>query len=144
MIASSLPKKADLQLDLDPAVPPLALDPGRLQQVLLNLVINAGEALTDGAGVVTIQTGLAAPDDARLGARAEAETAATTQWACIEVSDDGAGMDADTQAHIFDPFFTTKFHAVDWASPQPSASSAAMGASSTSSRPRARERPSAC
>ena len=84
-------------------------DPVQLQQVIMNLVINAAESI-EGPGTVSVQTGAAElegephADDIQVGARA-----AAGRYIFIEVGDTGQGMESATVHRIFDPFFTTKF-----------------------------------
>jgi CheY-like chemotaxis protein len=96
----------ELKLNLAPGLPPIAADPAQIQQVVMNLVINAAESIGDNqAGEVSIRICLRemSATDA-----AEGEPAPGT-YVEIEVRDTGSGMDETTQARIFDPFFTTKF-----------------------------------
>jgi CheY-like chemotaxis protein len=85
-------------------------DVGQLQQVVMNLVLNAAEAVGERAGRVTLLTG-----DEELGDGEHAYWRFTGRplpagpYVRLEVRDDGAGMDARTLGRIFDPFFTTKF-----------------------------------
>ncbi len=78
-------------------------DDGQIQQALLNLLINARDAMPDG-GVVTVSTGRADG----LGLRKSATEQRGPEMVAITVSDNGMGMDTATQQHIFEPFFTTK------------------------------------
>jgi PAS domain S-box-containing protein len=88
----SVPPGTRLIADLAPGLPLLLMDPGQLEQVCANLMLNALEAIPNGRpGTVTIRTGC--ERDAIM----------------IEVIDNGSGMDAQTAKRIFDPFFTTKF-----------------------------------
>lgn len=99
------PRKS-LTLSLDVESINVRVDPAQLQQVLLNLTINARDALQDG-GRVMISTMLreATPDMERRPVEMP-----PGRYAVLVVSDDGAGMDEHTQAHLFEPFFTTKEH----------------------------------
>ena len=109
LFQSSLPRQATLNLNLADALPPLRGDPSQIRQVVMNLVINAAEALGDCGGVVTVSTGAmqCRPDDLVGACREERLTEGMYVW--LEVSDTGCGMDAKTQQRIFEPFFTTKF-----------------------------------
>ena len=92
-----------LSLDLAPSVPDVNVDPGQLEQVLVNLVINARDAMPLG-GEVRIMT--ACSD---LGAdEAESLGLAAGTYVVLDVADDGSGMTQETKEHIFEPFFTTK------------------------------------
>jgi two-component system, cell cycle sensor histidine kinase and response regulator CckA len=92
LIEAALPKKIALQFLLAPALPSIEADANQVQQIVLNLVNNAAEAIGDDSGTIAIETGL----DPEGGV-------------FLEVADTGCGMDAETKARIFDPFFTTKF-----------------------------------
>jgi PAS domain S-box-containing protein len=89
---------------LDPAVGKVFADQGQLEQVIMNLVVNARDAMPEG-GTLTVETGIvdaaAAPPAARAASGAD-------RFAMILVRDTGKGMDAETMRRIFDPFFTTK------------------------------------
>ncbi len=85
----------ELAAALDPRGGRVKVDPGQLDQVILNLVLNARDAMP-GGGRLTIATGR---DEGGI---------APGSWATLEVSDTGTGMDAATLPHIFEPFFTTK------------------------------------
>ncbi|MEX2261751.1 MAG: ATP-binding protein [Bryobacteraceae bacterium] len=93
LIQASIPKHVDLRLALAPRLPPIEADATQLGQIVMNLVINAAEAIGPEGGIVWVSTGLTG--DARN--------------VCLEVRDTGHGMDEATQAKIFDPFFSTKF-----------------------------------
>jgi PAS domain S-box-containing protein len=92
LIEAAIPKKIALQLQLAPNLPSIEADANQVQQIVLNLVDNAAEAIGEEIGTITIETGLD-PEGAVF----------------LEVADTGCGMDPETRARIFDPFFTTKF-----------------------------------
>jgi two-component system, cell cycle sensor histidine kinase and response regulator CckA len=92
LIESAIPKKVELRLDLAAGLPRIDADANQVQQLILNLVSNAAEAIGEEKGCIAVRTA--------------AETAGAVY---LEVSDTGCGMDAETRGRIFDPFFTTKF-----------------------------------
>lgn len=94
----------NLEISLDPGVARINADPGQLEQVLMNLVVNARDAMPAG-GKLTIST-----ENARLSADsiAGALHAAVGDYVMLTVADTGTGMTAEVQRRLFDPFFTTK------------------------------------
>jgi PAS domain S-box-containing protein len=109
LFKASLSKKASLNLNLANTLPSLRGDPSQIRQVVMNLVINAAEALGDRSGVVTVSTGVmeCRPDDLTGAYREERLAQGVYIW--LEVSDTGCGMDPEIRRRIFEPFFTTKF-----------------------------------
>ena len=108
LITASLPKKAQLSLELAPDLLPVEGDAAQLQQVVLNLVINAAESLSDGEGRITLRTlrrDQGPTDQALIFPGGAPRPGAYTR---LEVEDTGSGMAPDVRARIFDPFFTTK------------------------------------
>jgi PAS domain S-box-containing protein len=104
----SIPKSVDLALNLQKRLPLVRMDPCQLEQVLMNLVINAGEAIGEGTpGKITIATGIT--DVEKPFADAIGQEVAAGRYVSIEVTDTGSGIAQSAQAKIFDPFFTTKF-----------------------------------
>jgi PAS domain S-box-containing protein len=104
----SIPKSVSLSLHLERRLPPVTMDPGQLQQILMNLVINAGEAMGEGRpGRITVATSMV--DLRQPHANAAGDEVPPGRYVCIEVGDTGSGIEPENQAAIFDPFFTTKF-----------------------------------
>ncbi len=93
-----------LELELAEDLGHVRADPAQFQQVLLNLVINARDALRD-KGRVTIAT---SNRDVGPAHHRRITDAPPGRYVCLSVSDNGTGMDAETQKHLFEPFFTTK------------------------------------
>jgi len=93
-------REIELVTEYDPDLGLVRADPGQIEQILLNLVANARDAIA-GAGRITIRTANVERD--RIHERDE-----PASYVTIAVSDTGARIDEDTQAHIFEPFFTTK------------------------------------
>ncbi|MGI8989029.1 MAG: response regulator [Bryobacteraceae bacterium] len=91
LIQTSIPRMVDLQLTLAPDLPWIEADASQIQQIVMNLVINAAESIGPEGGTVLVSTGVA-----DIGVY-------------MEVRDSGSGMDEATKGKIFDPFFTTKF-----------------------------------
>jgi PAS domain S-box-containing protein len=93
-----------LELDLAVNLGNVRADPTQFQQVLLNLAINARDALRDN-GCITIST---SNREVKPGFNRRATDAPPGRYVCLSVADNGTGMDAETQKHLFEPFFTTK------------------------------------
>ncbi|MCL5746298.1 MAG: PAS domain S-box protein, partial [Acidobacteria bacterium] len=111
LLQSSIPQKVRLHKALEPNLPPVEADPGQIQQIVMNMVLNAAEAIPeDQSGVVLIRTDLKEVSDSPVVIDdATGAPLAPGQYVCFEVRDSGQGMDEQTKAKIFDPFFTTKF-----------------------------------
>lgn len=109
LIRTSIPGKVRLRLELTPALPPIQADPGQLQQVIMNLVINAAEAVGEAGGTVLVATGTEHLDASYCHDCLGRPDLPPGVYTSLEVHDDGCGMDQQTLARIFDPFFTTKF-----------------------------------
>jgi PAS domain S-box-containing protein len=93
-----------LTSSLDPGLGSVKADPGQIEQVLMNLAVNARDAMPEG-GHLTVETRNAelGPDDA-----ARRPPTLAGRYVMLAVTDSGMGMDAETQSHLFEPFFTTK------------------------------------
>jgi len=109
MLNVSISKKAIIRLNPAQNIPPVEADATQLRQVVMNLVINASEAIGDKSGVIALTTGCMVCDRNYLNSVWQDEDIAEGTYVFLEVSDTGCGMDKETIAKIFDPFFTTKF-----------------------------------
>ncbi|MDD2367262.1 MAG: response regulator [Desulfuromonadaceae bacterium] len=109
MLQVSISKKAVLRLNLTPDLPLVEADATQIRQIIMNLVINASEAIGDKSGVIAITTGCMDCDRNYLKNVWLDENIKEGLYVYLEIADTGCGMDRDTQAKIFDPFFTTKF-----------------------------------
>jgi two-component system cell cycle sensor histidine kinase/response regulator CckA len=101
LLARLLGAQVSLVDDLDPAIGPVLADPGQLEQVILNLVVNARDALPKG-GRITLRTCEVTLEHHEL------QGLPAGRYVQLSVADDGVGMDDVTRGRIFEPFFTTK------------------------------------
>ena len=102
-----IPARVQLIYETDPNLPMIVGDPSQIQQVVMNLVINAAESFAESQnGVIVVRTAVQDLDEQffRVG-----ENPAPGRYVTLAVRDTGSGMDEETQRRIFEPFFTTKF-----------------------------------
>ncbi|MCS5637888.1 MAG: ATP-binding protein, partial [Myxococcota bacterium] len=123
LLGVNVPKNCSLELDLAQDLPFVEADSTQIEQLMLNLVTNASEAIGSRSGSIQIRTGVChlAPGDsgaakqcahqasADEATRISLEPEATASGVFFEVFDDGIGMSEETQKKIFDPFYSTKF-----------------------------------
>ncbi|MBP8257061.1 MAG: PAS domain-containing protein, partial [Opitutaceae bacterium] len=109
LLELSIGKLAQLELDLSPHSPVIEVDHAQMSQIMMNLVINASEALPAHGGIIRIRTGSTWLTTDMLQQACIGQNLPAGQFAFLEVSDTGCGMNEETLAKIFDPFFTTKF-----------------------------------
>ncbi|HEX6244573.1 MAG TPA: ATP-binding protein, partial [Polyangiales bacterium] len=108
LIASSIPPNVQVDLTLPEGLPPVAGDSAQLGQVIVNLVMNAAEAIGALPGAIRVAARREFLDSARTASLTLRSVRGALDHVCLEVWDDGPGMDEATRARIFDPFFTTK------------------------------------
>jgi PAS domain S-box-containing protein len=109
LIRASISKKITLVIDVPEDSILIEADRAQLQQLVMNLVINGGEAIGDQPGTLTVRIRTEQFRERRERPRTEGSPLVAGDYARIDVTDSGAGMDAETRARIFEPFFTTKF-----------------------------------
>jgi len=109
MLEVSISKKVMLRYHLTRPLPPIEADPTQIRQVIMNLTINASEAIGEKSGVISIVTGCMECDRKYLAETWLDKDLAEGLYVFLEVADTGCGMDRATSERIFEPFFTTKF-----------------------------------
>lgn len=108
LLQVSISKRCVLKYYLHPNLPSIEADAVQIRQVVMNLVINASEAVGDQDGLITITTGVIDCDRSYLTGTYLDDQLPEGQYVYLEVTDNGCGMPPDVQARIFEPFFTTK------------------------------------
>jgi PAS domain S-box-containing protein len=108
LFRAAVPKRIRLVHDLAPALPPIQADPGQIQQVVMNLITNAAEAIGENPGEVKITSGSRLFSSEELVASRLGNHPEPGDYIWLSVTDNGCGMNEVTQKRIFDPFFTTK------------------------------------
>ncbi|MDD9937446.1 MAG: ATP-binding protein [Myxococcales bacterium] len=123
LLTRVVPEDIRVTKEVEPGLAPVFADSGQLHQVLLNLCLNARDAMPDG-GELTLSARSHDPPESAHGAEPGAP------WVALVVRDTGTGMDAETRRRAFEPFFTTKgAQAPAWACPPPTASFSRAAAS---------------
>jgi PAS domain S-box-containing protein len=109
LVHAAIPRNVELQLQLAKGLPSVIADTAQLQQLVMNLVINAAEAIGQQSGTVVVKTQAVNVPDAEMLRSVDGRWIEPGEYVVLSVSDNGAGMDEGTRTKIFDPFFTTKF-----------------------------------
>lgn len=109
LFRTAIPKTVTLSLNLAPNLPAIEADPGQIQQVVMNLLTNAAEAIGDAPGTIFLSTSIVEADAAFLAQSRLPEVPPPGRYVSLEVADSGCGMDEATLERIFEPFFSTKF-----------------------------------
>ena len=109
LLEVSISKKVLLRYDLAQNLPPVEGDPSQFRQIVLNLIINASDAIEDKSGAIMIRTGLTQLDNRTISPIFVNDSLSEGPHEYVEVSDTGCGMNKETRARMFEPFFSTKF-----------------------------------
>jgi PAS domain S-box-containing protein len=110
LVRASFPGHVGLELELAPTLPAIEADPAQIQQIIMNLLLNAAESIPlDRKGLVKVKTFELLATEEDLRGTLSSTRPLPGRYAALEVSDNGCGMDSATQTRIFEPFFTTKF-----------------------------------
>jgi PAS domain S-box-containing protein len=109
LLSVSISKKVVLKYHFTRNLPSVDADVTQMRQVIMNLIVNASEAIGERSGVISVTTGLARCDAAYLGGCFAAENVTPGDFVYLEIADTGKGMDRTVLDRVFDPFFTTKF-----------------------------------
>ena len=109
MLTVSVSKKVILEYNLAKGLPQIEADMSQIQQIIMNLTINASESIGEGSGAIYIKTGMLKCDREYLHEAQLEIDINEGNYVFLEITDTGCGMDKDTISKIFDPFFTTKF-----------------------------------
>ena len=109
LVSVSISKKVVLKYHFAQNLPAIEADATQIRQTIMNLILNASEAIGDRSGVISVTTGLLNCDTEYFKTCFVADGIQPGDFVYVEVADTGRGMDKATQDRIFDPFFTTKF-----------------------------------
>ncbi|MBF0407710.1 MAG: transporter substrate-binding domain-containing protein [Candidatus Riflebacteria bacterium] len=109
LMRTSMSRSISLSMQLKSDILPIRADPSQVQQIIMNLIVNASEAIGKNNGHISISTGVQYCDSSYLAKSSCKEKAKAGEFVYLEVNDDGCGMDENTKSRLFDPFFTTKF-----------------------------------
>ncbi len=109
LLRTSIPKNATVELETEEDLPLIETSANRMQQLIINLVMNAVEAIGEDKGIIKVRTATQRLEPGNLQRNVLGYRLPAGTYVLIEVSDSGVGMDEQTQTRIFDPFFTTKF-----------------------------------
>lgn len=108
LLQVSISKKADLRVELQEGLPAIMAEAAQVQQVVMNLVTNASDALATGPGVIRVATSIERLDADSIKKGFLNQQLEPGEYVVLEVADTGCGMTAEVLGRIFDPFFTTK------------------------------------
>jgi PAS domain S-box-containing protein len=109
MLQSTISRNVAIHLNLPEIIPSIQADESQLRQVIMNLIINAAEAIGETQGEVLVSLEVVRINTGRIRKDHLGSTIRPGMYLCMEVTDSGCGMDDETKRRVFEPFFTTKF-----------------------------------
>jgi PAS domain S-box-containing protein len=109
LVRTSIPSAVRIEVDTEENIPPIKTNSGQMQQVIINLLMNAAEAIGENEGLVRVKTGVETLQECDIQTNVLGYQISAGQYIAIEVMDSGVGIDEHLHTQIFDPFFTTKF-----------------------------------
>ncbi|HDP35359.1 MAG TPA: PAS domain-containing sensor histidine kinase, partial [Candidatus Hydrogenedentes bacterium] len=108
LLKTSVSKKVALDIKLSNDLPVVSGDPSQLTQVMMNLIINASEAIGDKKGTITVTGSVLSSAEDIPSAAYKSDDMPAGRYVCVRITDTGCGMSEETMGRIFEPFFTTK------------------------------------
>ncbi len=109
MLKATLPQNAEINTDLAIEIPFVNGDAGQIRQIIMNLIINASESLGKEQGKIGVSLATATVIAGQSDRDYNGKSIPPGEYVCLEVTDNGCGMDEETKWRIFEPFYTTKF-----------------------------------
>ncbi len=109
MLKATINQNVSITLDHSEDIPSITADASQIRQVVMNLIINASEAIGTEQGTITVSLTIAAIDAGQSEKDYLGKVITPGSYICLEVTDNGCGMDEGTKRRIFEPFYTTKF-----------------------------------
>lgn len=109
LLRANIPSRCEVRLDLASNLPPVLGDATQARQVVMNLVINAAEAIGDRRGTIRCRTRIVDAAREKLDLAIGGDAVEPGRFVEVSVTDDGCGMDEETRARMFEPFYSTKF-----------------------------------
>ncbi len=109
LLTVTVSKNARLRYECNDGLPPVEGDAAQLRQVVMNLILNASDAVRKTGGTITVRTESRLVDRARLAQTFVDDALPEGRYVVLEIVDDGPGMPEDVRQRVFEPFFTTKF-----------------------------------